>query len=199
MFNSQADLNVFGPVYCYLINCYLCSAVKLGRRCFPNCSSVLDNFLDEESALTILRSGTPEDELRMRFYELREDLKKAFNKDKAVSKESSSSSPRYKVVNDNKPVEEERKHGNFFLQLNVIRSAHTWLVRRDGWGCHIAVLSSSGKARTRAARVPTSNPFFFAQFFSTRGICPVWAQKIMEGYLRKWTNIESQKILAYLS
>ena len=99
--------------------------MKLGRWYFPNCSSVLDKFLDEGSALTILGSGTPEDEprsiqLRMRFYELREDLKKAFNKDKAggaviVSKESSSSSPRYKVVNNNKPVEE----------VNVIYSAHT--------------------------------------------------------------------------
>jgi len=85
----------------------LTNTVKLGRWYFPNCSSVLDKFLDEGSALTILGSGTPEDEprsiqLRMRFYELREDLKKAFNKDKAggaviVSEESSSSSPRLKM------------------------------------------------------------------------------------------------------
>jgi len=88
--------------------------VKLGRRFFPNCSSILDNFLDEESALTILGSGTPEDERRMCFYELKQDLKVAVSKDKAggaviVSKESSSSSPRYKVVNNNKPAEEEKK------------------------------------------------------------------------------------------
>lgn len=102
-------------VYYQLNNCYLCSAVYLGRRYFPNCSYVLDNFINEESALTILGSGTPEDKVRMRFDKLREDVEKAYSKDKAAgagaaitSKTSSSSSSRY-----NKTVAKGSEHGNF--------------------------------------------------------------------------------------
>nr|CAB3498812.1 unnamed protein product [Digitaria exilis] len=76
--------------------------VELGRRYFPNCSDVLDNFLNEESTdLIFLETGTPEDQQvkRMRFSELKEDVRKAFTKDKAnvqaiASSASSSSSPR---------------------------------------------------------------------------------------------------------
>ncbi|KAF8684414.1 hypothetical protein HU200_044308 [Digitaria exilis] len=80
----------------------LTKTVELGRRYFPNCSDVLDNFLNEESTdLIFLETGTPEDQQvkRMRFSELKEDVRKAFTKDKAnvqaiASSASSSSSPR---------------------------------------------------------------------------------------------------------
>jgi regulatory protein NPR1 len=52
--------------------------VELGRRYFPSCSSVLDKFLTEESAL-----ATPEDQVRMHFYVLRKEVRKAFDKDTA--------------------------------------------------------------------------------------------------------------------
>ncbi|KAL6894511.1 hypothetical protein ACP4OV_008609 [Aristida adscensionis] len=80
----------------------LTKTVELGRRYFPNCSAVLDKFLEEEATgLAFLDSGTPEDQRikRMRFDELMEDVRKAFDKDKAagaaiVSTASSPSSPR---------------------------------------------------------------------------------------------------------
>uniref|UniRef100_J3LRE7 C2HC NPR-type domain-containing protein n=1 Tax=Oryza brachyantha TaxID=4533 RepID=J3LRE7_ORYBR len=80
----------------------LTKTVELGRRYFPHCSDVLDKFLNEESTdLFFLESGTAEDQQtkRMRFSELREDVRKAFSKDKAAgaaisSSTSASSSPR---------------------------------------------------------------------------------------------------------
>jgi regulatory protein NPR1 len=77
--------------------------VELGRRYFPNCSAVLDKFLHEESNdLALLEGGTSEDQQvkRKRFYELKEDVREAFDKDMAASAAvastaSSSSSPRY--------------------------------------------------------------------------------------------------------
>ncbi|KAF0910031.1 hypothetical protein E2562_001272 [Oryza meyeriana var. granulata] len=80
----------------------LTKTVELGRRYFPHCSDVLDKFLNEESTdLFFLESGTTEDQQtkRMRFSELREDVRKAFTKDKAAgavisSSTSASSSPR---------------------------------------------------------------------------------------------------------
>ncbi|KQK13847.1 BTB/POZ domain and ankyrin repeat-containing protein NPR3 [Brachypodium distachyon] len=89
----------------------LTKTVELGRGYFPHCSEVLDKFLNEESTeLFFLETGTPEDQRikRMRFSELKEDVLKAFSKDKAVaaiaSSTSSSSSPRYdgKVRHGNK-------------------------------------------------------------------------------------------------
>jgi regulatory protein NPR1 len=82
---------------------FLISSVELGRRYFPHCSDVLDKFLNEESTdLIFLETGTPEDQhvKRMRFSELKEDVRKAFTKDKAAvaaiaSSASSSSSSRY--------------------------------------------------------------------------------------------------------
>ncbi|TKV92148.1 hypothetical protein SEVIR_9G144900v4 [Setaria viridis] len=81
----------------------LTKTVELGRRYFPHCSDVLDKFLIEESTdLIYLETGTPEDQhlKRMRFSELKEDVRKAFTKDKAAvtaiaSSASSSSSSRY--------------------------------------------------------------------------------------------------------
>lgn len=85
----------------------LTKTVELGRRYFPHCSDVLDKFLNEESTDPIfLETGTPEDQQvkRMRFSELREDVRKAFTKDKAAvaaiaSSASSSSSPRCRRPN----------------------------------------------------------------------------------------------------
>jgi hypothetical protein len=73
--------------------------VQLGKRYFPNCSDVLDNLHNEESALTILGSGMPEDQRRMCSYKFRKDLDKAFSKDKiagevVVPEASSSPTPR---------------------------------------------------------------------------------------------------------
>ncbi|WVZ60043.1 hypothetical protein U9M48_010113 [Paspalum notatum var. saurae] len=65
----------------------LTKTVELGRRYFPHCSDVLDKFLNEESTdLIFLETGTPEDQhvKRMRFSELKEDVRKAFTKDKAA-------------------------------------------------------------------------------------------------------------------
>ncbi|KAL6894512.1 hypothetical protein ACP4OV_008610 [Aristida adscensionis] len=81
----------------------LTKTVELGRRYFPHCSDVLDKFLNEESTdLIFLETGTPEDQQikRMRFSELKEDVRKAFTKDKAAvaalsSSATSASSPRY--------------------------------------------------------------------------------------------------------
>lgn len=78
----------------------LMKTVELGRKYFPHCSDVLDKFLIEESTdLFFLESGTAEDQhtRRMRFSELKDEVNKAFNKDKAAigsSSTSSSSSPR---------------------------------------------------------------------------------------------------------
>ena len=78
----------------------LTKTVELGRKYFPHCSDVLDKFLMEESTdLHFLESGSAEDQYtrRTRFSELKEDVRKAFSKDKAVAaiaSSTSSSSPR---------------------------------------------------------------------------------------------------------
>ena len=75
--------------------------MDLGRRYFPHCSQVLDKFLEQDLPdLCYLQKGTPDEQKikRMRFCELKEDVRKAFNKDKAeivrsgLSSSSSSSS-----------------------------------------------------------------------------------------------------------
>ncbi|XP_078436769.1 NPR1-like protein 3 [Wolffia australiana] len=75
--------------------------VELGKRYFPNCSSLVDKFMDDDiQDLLILEKGPPEDQSlkRMRFIELKEDVLRAFTKDKAqrsrsvISSSSSSSS-----------------------------------------------------------------------------------------------------------
>ncbi|XP_062206989.1 BTB/POZ domain and ankyrin repeat-containing protein NPR2-like [Phragmites australis] len=67
----------------------LMKTVELGRRYFPNCSQVLDKFLEDDLPdgldTFFLRQGTPDEQKvkRMRFCELKEDVRKAFSKDKA--------------------------------------------------------------------------------------------------------------------
>nr|AIM54370.1 nonexpressor of pathogenesis-related protein 1 [Gladiolus hybrid cultivar] len=79
----------------------LTKTVELGRRYFPHCSQVLDRLMsDESSDLFYLQNGTPDEQKikRMRFCEVKEDVRKAFSKDKAecgrsgFSSSSSSSS-----------------------------------------------------------------------------------------------------------
>ncbi|KAI3436921.1 uncharacterized protein J3R85_005963 [Psidium guajava] len=69
--------------------------VEMGRRYFPNCSEVLDKFMEDDLPdLCYLEKGTP-DEQRIktrRFMELKDDVHKAFSKDKAVMSQSGLSS-----------------------------------------------------------------------------------------------------------
>lgn len=78
-------------------------AVETGRRYFPRCSEVLDKFmLDDLPDSFYLEKGTPEEQKlqKKRFIELKEDVQKAFTKDKAQLQRdglsSSSSSPSLK-------------------------------------------------------------------------------------------------------
>lgn len=62
------------------------NVVETGRRFFPHCSEVLDKFmLDDLPDLYFLEKGTPEEQVikRSRFVELKEDVQRAFTKDKA--------------------------------------------------------------------------------------------------------------------
>lgn len=64
----------------------LSRTVETGRRYFPHCSEVLDKFMEDDLPdLCYLEKGTPEDQeiKRNRFVELKEDVQRAFTKDKA--------------------------------------------------------------------------------------------------------------------
>ncbi|KAK8992556.1 hypothetical protein V6N11_048634 [Hibiscus sabdariffa] len=64
----------------------LMKTVEMGRRYFPHCSEVLDKFMEDDLPdLFYLETGPEEQKIeRTRFRELKEDVQKAFNKDKAV-------------------------------------------------------------------------------------------------------------------
>lgn len=69
--------------------------VEMGRRYFPHCSEVLDKFMEDDLPdLFYLEKGTPEEQRtkRKRFMELKQDVQKAFHKDKAESHRSGLSS-----------------------------------------------------------------------------------------------------------
>lgn len=79
----------------------LMKTVNMGRRFFPHCSEVLDRFMEDDLPdLFYLEKGTPDEQRRKRtrFMELKDDVQKAFIKDKArsscsgLSSSSSSSS-----------------------------------------------------------------------------------------------------------
>ncbi|KAI4306364.1 hypothetical protein L6164_029647 [Bauhinia variegata] len=79
----------------------LMKTVEMGRRYFPHCSDVLDKFMEDDLPdLFYLEKGTQEEQRikTMRFMELKDDVQKAFNKDKAeftrcgITSSSSSSS-----------------------------------------------------------------------------------------------------------
>ncbi|CAL9016182.1 unnamed protein product [Prunus brigantina] len=81
----------------------LMKTVNLGRCYFPHCSEVLDKFIEDDLPdLFYLDMGTSDEQKikRMRFMELKEEVHKAFNKDKAelnlsgLSSSSSTSSPK---------------------------------------------------------------------------------------------------------
>ncbi|OIS96299.1 PREDICTED: regulatory protein NPR3 [Nicotiana attenuata] len=64
----------------------LSKTVELGKRYFPHCSQVLDKFMEDDLPdLIFLEMGTPEEQKikRKRFKELKDDVQRAFNKDKA--------------------------------------------------------------------------------------------------------------------
>ncbi|XP_076921427.1 BTB/POZ domain and ankyrin repeat-containing protein NPR1-like, partial [Bidens hawaiensis] len=64
----------------------LSKTVEMSRRFFPHCSEVLDKFmLDDLPDVFYLEKGTPEEQVikRTRFVELKEDVQRAFSKDKA--------------------------------------------------------------------------------------------------------------------
>ncbi|XP_030462953.1 BTB/POZ domain and ankyrin repeat-containing protein NPR1-like [Syzygium oleosum] len=64
--------------------------VEMGRRYFPHCSEVLDNFLDEVPDDFFLEKGTAEEKRskKMRFMELKDEVQKAVCKDMAENKRS---------------------------------------------------------------------------------------------------------------
>lgn len=69
--------------------------MELGRRYFPNCSQVLDKFMEDDLPdLFYLEKGTSEEQKikRKRFKELKDDVQRAFNKDKAENRCSGLSS-----------------------------------------------------------------------------------------------------------
>ncbi|XP_028759294.1 regulatory protein NPR3 [Neltuma alba] len=73
----------------------LMKTVEMGRRYFPHCSEVLDKFMEDDLPdLFYLEKGTPDEQKikRARFMELKDDVQKAFSKDKAAGLPSSSSS-----------------------------------------------------------------------------------------------------------
>ncbi|KAF5731347.1 regulatory protein NPR3-like [Tripterygium wilfordii] len=59
--------------------------VETGRRYFPHCSAVLDNYLDDMPDVRYLERGTSEEQevKKMRFMELKDEVQKAFYKDMA--------------------------------------------------------------------------------------------------------------------
>ncbi|KAL5226410.1 hypothetical protein ABZP36_014675 [Zizania latifolia] len=83
----------------------LMKTVELGRRYFPNCSQVLDKFLEDDlpectDALHLNDTSDEHKVKKTRFCELKEDVRKAFSKDRAdnsmfsiLSSSSSSLSP----------------------------------------------------------------------------------------------------------
>ncbi|XP_023512720.1 BTB/POZ domain and ankyrin repeat-containing protein NPR2-like [Cucurbita pepo subsp. pepo] len=73
----------------------LMKTVNTGRRFFPHCSEVLDNFLaDDMPDLLFLEKGTPEEQRKKkaRFMELKDEVQKALSKDLAENNRSSVSS-----------------------------------------------------------------------------------------------------------
>ncbi|XP_077219794.1 NPR1-like protein 3 [Tasmannia lanceolata] len=73
----------------------LIKTVDLGKRYFPHCSLVLDKFLEDDLPdLFYLQKGTADEQKikRLRFCELKEEVQKAFSKDKEISRSGLSSS-----------------------------------------------------------------------------------------------------------
>ncbi|KVH92028.1 regulatory protein NPR3-like [Cynara cardunculus var. scolymus] len=76
----------------------LSKTVETGRRYFPHCSEVLDKFMDDDLPdLFFLEKGTADEQeiKRTRFVELKEEVQRAFTKDKAELHRGLSSSMYY--------------------------------------------------------------------------------------------------------
>ncbi|XP_073260859.1 BTB/POZ domain and ankyrin repeat-containing protein NPR1-like [Populus alba] len=61
----------------------LTKTVEMGRRYFPNCSQVLDKFMEDDLPdLFYHEKGTPDEQRikKTRFMELKEDVQRAFTK-----------------------------------------------------------------------------------------------------------------------
>lgn len=98
--------HITGPIseHTSLIIVFFVMTVETGRRFFPNCSEVLDRFLEDDMQETLLlEKGPPEEQSvkKMRYMELKDEVMKAFDKDKAErnwvsfsSASSCSSSPK---------------------------------------------------------------------------------------------------------
>ncbi|KAL6567195.1 Nitrogen permease reactivator protein [Orobanche gracilis] len=93
----------------------LSRTVELGRRYFPNCSQVLDNFMDDDLSESFYLDNGTQDEQRMkrkRFSELKVEVNEAFNKDKAKLRHlgfSSSSSSSFEDLKSYRRVQKPRK------------------------------------------------------------------------------------------
>ncbi|KAI7725906.1 hypothetical protein M8C21_007922 [Ambrosia artemisiifolia] len=90
----------------------LSRTVETGRRYFPHCSEVLDKFMEDDlQDLFILEKGTLEEQeiKRTRFMELKEDVQRAFTKDKAELHRGLSSSM-YSPTVRNGSKSRARKH-----------------------------------------------------------------------------------------
>ncbi|GKE62459.1 regulatory protein NPR3-like protein, partial [Tanacetum coccineum] len=64
----------------------LSRTVEMGRRYFPHCSEVLDKFMEDElHEFCYMENGTLEEQdvKRTRYVELKEEVQRAFTKDKA--------------------------------------------------------------------------------------------------------------------
>ncbi|KAL6502201.1 Nitrogen permease reactivator protein [Orobanche hederae] len=93
----------------------LSRTVELGKRYFPHCSQVLDNFMEDDlSESFYLDNGTQEEQRmkRKRFSELKVEVNEAFNKDKAKLRRlgfSSSSSSSFEDLKSYSRVQKLRK------------------------------------------------------------------------------------------
>lgn len=71
----------------------LSKTVELGKRFFPRCSKVLDQFMDDENELASLgRDTSTSTEKKRRFHDLQDVLQKAFSEDKEENDRSARSS-----------------------------------------------------------------------------------------------------------
>lgn len=85
---KEVDLNEMPSDYVRRLRLRLQALQKTeetGRRFFPNCSEVLDQLLEDGDGTLFLEKGTPEEQRqkRLRYMELKQDVMKAFSKDKA--------------------------------------------------------------------------------------------------------------------
>lgn len=95
---KEVDLNETPSVRTRKLQLRLQSLVKTvenGRRFFPHCSEVLDNYLNDDMPdVFVLEKGTEEEQRtkKARFMELKDEVQKAFHKDIAENNQSGFSS-----------------------------------------------------------------------------------------------------------